>query len=70
MIHFSKRPYLPLSTILTKVHKELIQEIENQIQDNVILKTDYEKTGNFKIEKMIFLSERSFKFRHYTVKWK
>lgn len=56
---FQETHILPtIKQLLTKFHTELIQEIENQIQDKVILKTDYEKTGNFKIEKMEFLSEK------------
>lgn len=56
---FHETHILPtIKQLLSKFHKELTQEIENQIQDRVILKTDYEKTGNFKIEKMNYLSEK------------
>ena len=56
---FQETHILPtIKQLLSKYNKELIQEIENQIQEKIILKTDYEKTGNFKIDKMELISDK------------
>ena len=62
---FQNTQILPIvKQLLNNYHDELIGEINEQIREKLILRTDFERTSNLKIEKLNFLSDKIISIRN------